>query len=78
MNKILGYRKMAGLTQKAMAAVLNISEGQYRAKEKGRYPFNVDEIKKFHAELSEKGITVKVDEIFFENKPTQKDENEGA
>lgn len=42
-NKVLGYRKMISLTQKEMASQLGISEGQYRAKEKGLYDFTRNE-----------------------------------
>lgn len=44
-NKVIGYRKMIGYTQKQTAKELSISEGQYRSKEKGNYEFSRSETK---------------------------------
>ena len=66
-NKILGYRKMLSMTQKEMADKLGLSEGQYRAKEKGRYDFSRDEMQKFYDLVSEKLNDVEISDIFFSN-----------
>lgn len=65
MKKILGYRKMLSLTQKEMAEKLGLSEGQYRAKEKGYYDFSESEMMKFYKVVHEKNNDVKITDIFF-------------
>lgn len=64
-NKVVGYRKMLSMTQKDMAEKLGLSEGQYRAKEKGKYPFRDYEMQKFHDVVREKIKNVKITDIFF-------------
>lgn len=64
-NKILGYRKMLSMTQKEMADKLGLSEGQYRAKEKGYYDFSKTEMEKFHELVHAKVREVEITDIFF-------------
>lgn len=64
-NKILGYRKMLSMTQKEMADKLGLSEGQYRAKEKGYYDFSKTEMEKFYDLVHEKVREVEITDIFF-------------
>lgn len=73
MNVIVGYRKMIGLTQREMAEQLNISELTYRNKEKGRIPFKDFEMLKFYNLLKPIKPDTSIENIFFTNKPTQKD-----
>lgn len=76
MNKVLGYRKMLGKTQKQMAMEFNISEQSYRNKEKGKVEFKKDEMIKFKSLLVGKGLNnITLDDIFLVNirrKPTKK------
>lgn len=65
MNKILGYRKMLGLTQKQMAEKLGISENQYRSKEKGKFDFSSSEMKKFYELVKNELKNIKIEDIFF-------------
>lgn len=66
MNKIAGYRKMLGKSQKSMAQVFNISTQSYRMKENGYVNFNKEEMLKFK-ELLQKELfpSITIDEIFF-------------
>ncbi|HHW9660563.1 TPA: helix-turn-helix transcriptional regulator [Staphylococcus aureus] len=66
MNKIAGYRKMLGKSQKSMAQVFNISKQSYRMKENGYVNFNKEEMLKFK-ELLQKELfpSITIDEIFF-------------
>lgn len=64
-NKIVGYRKMLAMTQKEMASKLGLSEGQYRAKEKGYYDFSKTEMEKFYDLVHEKVHGVEIADIFF-------------
>ncbi|TYR78435.1 helix-turn-helix domain-containing protein [Priestia megaterium] len=70
MNRIVGYRKMIGLTQKEMAKRLNISEGTYRNKEKGKVSFKDGEMKIFFDLVHKELPVVTINDIFFTNKPT--------
>jgi len=70
---IAGYRKMTGLTQKEMANRLNITEGTYRNKEKGKVCFKDREMKVFYELVKKNNPSVTIQEIFFTNKSTQKD-----
>lgn len=74
MNKVLGYRKMIGLTQTEMAEKLGISEATYRAKEKGRSHFTNQEILIFIELIKESDPFITFDDIFFSKNPTKKDE----
>ncbi|UUV98399.1 helix-turn-helix transcriptional regulator [Vagococcus luciliae] len=65
MNKIKGYRNMAGLTQKEMSEVLGIAESTYRKKEKGYSNFKDYEIKKFSEVINRINPDVSVKDIFF-------------
>ena len=64
-NKIVGYRKMLSMTQKEMAEKLDLSEGQYRAKEKGYYDFSRGEMQKFYDMVHDKLGGVEITDIFF-------------
>lgn len=67
MNKVLGYRKMIGMTQAQMAKELSISENTYRLKEQGKYAFKQNEIEKFITIVCKVNPNVKVTDIFFEH-----------
>lgn len=75
---ISGYRKMAGLTQKEMAKKLNISEGTYRNKEKGKSFFKTNEIETFWNLVNERNPNIEIKDIFFIILPTQTDVKGGA
>lgn len=64
-NKVIGYRKMLSMTQSEMAEKLGLSEGQYRAKEKGYYDFSKTEMKLFHDLVSKQIKNVDIIDIFF-------------
>lgn len=64
-NKVKGYRVMIGKTQSDFSKLLNISEGNYRLKEKGKLDFKHSEIVKIMDELSNHNISVSVQEVFF-------------
>lgn len=74
MNRIVGYRKMTGLTQKEMAKKLSISEGTYRNKEKGKVSFKDREMKIFFDLVHKVIPSVATNDIFFVNIPTKTDE----
>jgi len=78
MNRVLGYRKMIGLTQSKMAKELGIAEATYRMKEKGRSYFTDKEITSFIEVLKRADPNVNVSDIFFTTKPTKKEEKEGG
>lgn len=65
MNKVAGYRVMAGFKQKEMAEVLSISRQAYSEKERGNIPFKDSE--KIILKNIFKGINkdITIDEIFF-------------
>lgn len=65
MNRVLGYRKMAGLTQADMARELGISEATYRLKEKGRYSFKDTEISKIISVFKRVDSSISITDIFF-------------
>lgn len=64
-NKVRGYRKMLGLTQKDLALLIGISENQYRLKEKGKYEFSQSEMKKIHELICKNVGVVSLETIFF-------------
>lgn len=74
MNKITGYRIMAGYTQLQMAKKLSITEGTYRRKEKGLSSFRDYEMELFFNEIQSALPDITITDIFFNLKPTQKDE----
>ncbi|QDZ97891.1 XRE family transcriptional regulator [Lysinibacillus fusiformis] len=73
-NLVCAYRKMTGLTQKEMAFKLNISEGTYRSKEKGKTSFKDKEMKIFYENVKDVNPNVTINDIFFNNFKTKKDE----
>lgn len=64
-NKVLGYRKMLGMTQEQMAKRIGISENQYRSKEKGKFDFSSSEMKIFYKLVKEKIDGINLEDIFF-------------
>ena len=56
---------MTGLSQKEMAAKLNVSEVTYRNKENGKKYFNEEEIKIFFKLVKLVKSDVTIEEIFF-------------
>lgn len=70
MNRIRSMRVLAGQNQKEMAKILNLSEGHYRAKEKGRYQFTQEEMFLFLKEVHKVDKTVTLEMIFFNHTPT--------
>ena len=65
-NKIAGYRKMLGMTQKEMAKHFNISSQAYWQKEKKKVPFSDKEKVIFKGLLKSIFPNITIDEIFFE------------
>ncbi|MBO0479315.1 helix-turn-helix transcriptional regulator [Vagococcus fluvialis] len=65
MNKISGYRRMIGHTQKTIAKELGISKQSYWMKETGKTPFTDKEKLKFKLMLKPLFPTITIDEIFF-------------
>ncbi|MCB8516815.1 helix-turn-helix transcriptional regulator [Enterococcus durans] len=64
-NKVVGYRKMLGYTQKDMAEKFNISRQSYHLKETGKIAFNDREKVKFKKMLQPLFADITVDDIFF-------------
>lgn len=68
MNKIVGYRKMLGMTQNEMAIKFGISTQAYRTKEQGKVNFTNNEMRLFRDLLRNSLFpTITVDEIFLIN-----------
>lgn len=65
-NKVAGYRKMLGLTQKQIADKFDISTQSYWQKEKGKVPFSDNEKMIFKALLKSIFPNITIDEIFFD------------
>lgn len=67
MNKLIGYRKMLGMTQDDMAKLFGVSVQAYRMKEAGKTAFNKKEMLLIRSLLREKLFPkITVDEIFFD------------
>lgn len=64
-NKLLGYRKMLGLTQTEMAQLSGMCLTTYNFKEQGKKDFTQSEMEKITEVIKEKFPTVTMDEIFF-------------
>ncbi len=64
-QKIVGYRKMCGLSQKKMSEQLGISVQAYRNKESGKTQFTSGEMKKFKSLVDEVLSDVSLEDIFF-------------
>lgn len=62
-NKVKGFRTMASLTQEELAKKLNISLRAYQNKEQGITSFTVEELVGIKSILTEKGLTVSLDEL---------------
>lgn len=65
-NKVAGYRRMLGKTQKDMAKEFNISSQAYWNKEKGKAAFSDKEKIHFKKMLQTIFPDITIDEIFFE------------
>lgn len=65
MNKIAGYRKMLGMTQKDMAKQFEISYQAYWKKEKGEVAFSDKEKLQLKKMLQPIFPNITIDEIFF-------------
>ncbi|WP_303266008.1 helix-turn-helix transcriptional regulator [Staphylococcus hominis] len=66
-NKIVGYRKMIGMSQKEMAEKFNISIQSYSKKENGLVPFKDTEKVIFKSLLLPYFPKITIDDIFFDN-----------
>ena len=64
-NKVLGFRKMIGLTQEQAAKELGISTNSFANKEKGRTDFTESEMKRFLHLVTINVPAVKITDIFF-------------
>lgn len=64
-NKVAGYRKMLGLTQKGMAQKFEISSQAYWQKEKGIISFSDKEKIAFKKMLLPIFPNITIDDIFF-------------
>lgn len=67
-NKIAGYRRMLGKTQKDVAEMFGISTQAYSSKERGKTQFKDSEKVIFKKELQRLFPDITIDEIFFGNK----------
>ncbi len=63
-NKVKGYRTMAGFTQEEMAKALNISMVSYRLKETGEREFTESEMRAFVEKVKTTNPSVTLDSIF--------------
>ena len=75
-NKVVGYRKMIGMSQKEMAEKFNISIQSYSKKENGVVPFKDSEKVIFKSLLLPYFPNITNDDIFF-NDELRKVELEG-
>ena len=64
-NKVISYRKCLGLTQEQIAKEIGISTDGYAKKERGEQQFKKKEMATFQKLLSNAGLQVTIDEIFF-------------
>lgn len=64
-QKIVGYRKMCGLSQKKMSEELGISVQAYRNKESGKTQFTSGEMQKFKSLVEKVLPSVTLEGIFF-------------
>lgn len=64
-QKIVGYRKMCGLSQKKMSEELGISVQAYRNKESGKTQFTSGEMQKFKGLVEKVLPDVTLELIFF-------------
>ena len=62
-NKIKGFRNMAGLTQEEMSKALEISSRAYQNKEKGNSNFTINEMIKIRDTLTNRGVPVTLDDL---------------
>lgn len=65
-NKVKGYRTMAGITQEEMAACLGISAVAYRQKENNIRDFTRKEMILFVEKIKKYDNTVTLDAIFLD------------
>ncbi len=64
-QKIVGYRKMCGLSQKRMSQELGISVQAYRNKETGKTQFTSGEMQKFKSLVENILPDITLEAIFF-------------
>lgn len=64
-NRVAGYRRMLGKTQKEFAELFGISTQAYSSKERGRTQFKDSEKKIIKDELKELFPDITIDDIFF-------------
>lgn len=64
-NKVLGFRKMVGLTQEQTAKELGISTNSFANKEKGRTDFTESEMKLFLRLITRGLPNTRITDIFF-------------
>lgn len=65
-NKIVGYRRICGMTQDDVAELFDISRQAYWKKENGRTPFTDNEKVLFKKKIEKIIPEIKIDDIFFE------------
>lgn len=63
--KLLGYRRVVGLTQKEMSALIGIGSTSYSLKESGKRDFTQTEMENIIKVFRKNGKDFKMDEIFF-------------
>ena len=63
-NKVKGFRTMAGLTQEEMAKALSISTTAYIMKESGKREFTESEMRAFVEKVKTINPSVTLDSIF--------------
>lgn len=64
-NKVAGYRRMLGMTQKEIASYLDITSQSYSNKERGRTSFNDQEKMKLKKLFNKIDNKFTIGEIFF-------------
>lgn len=64
LNKVKGYRTMAGLTQSEMAKEIGISERTYATKEQDITKFTVSEINSIVEVLNKNNLNIKISDLF--------------
>lgn len=63
-NKVFGYRKMIGITQKQAAEQLGISTNAFANKEKGKNEFTRSEMESFYRIVNKIMPSITLEEIF--------------
>lgn len=63
-NKLKGYRTMAGLTQREMAKEIKMAESTYINKELGKSQFSLEEARKIVAVLEKNKVRITLEDFF--------------